>query len=80
MHGITRDMKKTTVYLPERIKATLARPAAERGVSESSLVREAVAGLVWKTESPKPQLPLFHSDDPTLAKRLEEELGGFGED
>ena len=74
-------MKKVTVYLPDDLKAALKRLALGRSVSESSLVREAVAGSVWKSkEAPKPRLPLFHSGDPTLAERFEEELGGFGED
>ena len=72
-------MKKVTVYLPDDVMAALGRLAAERGVSESSLVREAVAGAIRKTEVPKPRLPLFHSNDPTLAERIDEELAGFGE-
>ncbi|CAA9492934.1 MAG: hypothetical protein AVDCRST_MAG12-2199 [uncultured Rubrobacteraceae bacterium] len=73
-------MKKVTVYLPDDVRAALSRLAIERGVSESRLVREAVAGLIWRMEAPKPRLPLFHSGDPTLAERFEEELVGFGED
>ncbi len=72
-------MKKVTVYLPDDDRAALGRLAMERGVSESSLVREAVAGAIRKTEVPKPRLPLFHSNDPTLAERIDEELAGFGE-
>ncbi|MDQ3361235.1 MAG: ribbon-helix-helix domain-containing protein [Actinomycetota bacterium] len=67
------------MYLPDDVRAALGRLAAERGVSESSLVREAVAGAIRKTEVPKPRLPLFHSNDPTLAERIDEELAGFGE-
>lgn len=72
-------MKKTTVYLPEDLKSALERIAAERGRSEAALIREAVRELVRGTEPPRPRLPLFSSGDPTLARRFEEELRGFGE-
>jgi hypothetical protein len=32
-----------------------------------------------KSERPRPRLPLFSSDDPTLAERVDEELPGFGD-
>jgi plasmid stability protein len=72
-------MKKTTVYLPEDLKSALGRVAAQRGRSEAELIREAIRGLVQASEPPRPRLPLFSSGDPTLARRFEEELRGFGE-
>ena len=72
-------MKKTTVYLPEDLKSALGRVAAEKGRSEAELIREAIGELVRNAEPPRPRLPLFSSDDPTLARRFEEELRGFGE-
>jgi len=72
-------MKKTTVYLPEDLKSALGRIAAERGRSEAELIRDAVRGLVQGSEPPRPRLPLFSSGDPTLVRRFEEELRGFGE-
>ncbi len=72
-------MKKTTVYLPEDLKSALGRVAAERGRSEAELIREAVRELIRNSEPPRPRLPLFSSGDPTLARRFEEELHGFGE-
>ena len=72
-------MKKTTVYLPEDLKSALGRIAAQRGRSEAELIREAVRDLIRDSEAPRPRLPLFSSDDPTLAERLDEELAGFGE-
>ena len=53
--------------------------AVERRRSEAELIREAVRYLVRNSETPRPRLPLFRSDDPTLARRFEEELRGFGE-
>ncbi len=72
-------MKKTTIYLPDDLKAALGRVAVERGQSEAELVRKAVEDLVRSLERPRPRLPLFHSNDPTLAERVDEELRGFGE-
>lgn len=72
-------MKKTTVYLPDELKAELERAAAARGRSEADLIREAIRELTRGLEQPKPRLPLFASGDPTLAERVDEELAGFGE-
>ena len=72
-------MKKTTVYLPDDLKAALGRAAAEKGRSEAELIRKAVEELVRGCERPRPRLPLFSSGDPTLAERVDEELRGFGE-
>jgi plasmid stability protein len=72
-------MKKTTVYLPEDLKSALGLVAAQKGRSEAELIREAIRDLVRDSEPPRPRLPLFSSDDPTLARRFEEELRGFGE-
>ena len=73
-------MKKTTVYLPDELKAQLGRVAGASGRSEAELIREAVRQLVRNSTPPTPRLPLFKSTDPTLAERVDEELaGGFGE-
>ena len=72
-------MKKTTVYLPDDLKAALERAAAEKGRSEAELIRTAVEESVRGLERPRPRLPLFSSGDPTLAERVDEELRGFGE-
>ncbi|MGH3089423.1 MAG: CopG family transcriptional regulator [Rubrobacteraceae bacterium] len=72
-------MKKTTIYLPEDLKSSLGRIAKERGISEAALIRKAVQELVRGAEPPRPRLPLFSGDDPTLARRFDEELRGFGE-
>jgi Arc/MetJ-type ribon-helix-helix transcriptional regulator len=65
-------MKKTTVYLPDELKAALEQAAAQ-GRSEADLVREAVRELTQRLEPPRPRLPLFSSGDPTLAQRVDEE-------
>ena len=66
-------MKKTTVYLPEDLKAALERAAVARGQSEAELIREAVRALTQGAEQPRPKLPLFRGKDPRLAGRVDEE-------
>jgi hypothetical protein len=72
-------MKKTTVYLPDDLKAALERMAAAQGRSKAELIRQAVRELTRNLEPPRPRLPLFRSGDPTLAERVDEALEGFGQ-
>ncbi|MEW6638173.1 MAG: ribbon-helix-helix protein, CopG family [Actinomycetota bacterium] len=73
-------MKKTTVYLPDELKAELERVAGEASKSEAELIREAIGRLLRESGPPKPRLPLFDSGDAALAERVDEELArGFGE-
>ncbi len=51
-------MKKTTVYLPDDLKAAPERMAAREGRSEADLIRQAVRGLTQSLEAPRPKLPL----------------------
>jgi hypothetical protein len=71
-------MQKTTVYVPEALKRSLARVAAARGCSEAELIREALRAVTARSAPPRPRLPLFKSGEPRLAERLDEELAGFG--
>jgi hypothetical protein len=68
-------MQKTTVYLPDDLKAALAREAALRGVAEAQVIRDALAAAVQR---PRPRAGLFESSEP-LARRVDELLTGFGE-
>lgn len=75
-------MKKATVYLPDDLKADLQEAAREAGQSESKLIRDAVRNVVVRSVSrigPRPRIPLFTSQDPELAERVDEYLRGFGE-
>jgi len=72
-------MQKTTIYLPEHLKAQLARLASSKGVSEAQLIRDALSKMVESEATSRPRIPLFASDDPTLAERVDEALTGFGE-
>lgn len=76
MYGVRR----TTIYLPDDLKAALERTASAEGKTEAEVVRSALAAATAEEVHPRPQLPLFDSGDPTLAERVDEELAaGFGE-
>jgi len=72
-------MRRTTVYLPEDLKAALERAAAAGQRSEADLIREGVRLVVAHEEAPRPRLPLFDSGQPDLADRVDELLEGFGD-
>ena len=72
-------MRKTTVYMPEPLKARLARAAAESGRSEADLVREGIELVTGRVAGVEPRLPLFASGRPDLAERADEHLAGFSE-
>ncbi|MBD0330605.1 MAG: ribbon-helix-helix protein, CopG family [Thermoleophilia bacterium] len=76
-------MRKTTVYLPDGLKADVERCARELGRSEAEVIRAALAEYTARNGRPRPRLPLFHGTGvPTdLASRDEEYLAeGFGRD
>ncbi len=72
-------MEKTTVYLPDALKADLSRTARATGRSEAELIREGIGLVTGSHRIAEPRLPLFTSSDPTLAERVDDALGGFGE-
>ena len=73
-------MKRTTIYLPDELKAAVERTAAAEGRSEADVVRSALAAATAPHAYPPPRLPLFDSGEATLAERVDEELAhGFGE-
>lgn len=79
MYGIVYGMKRTTVYLPDEMKAALERTANAQRQSEAEVIRAAIAAATSEHAYPPPRIPLFQTDDPTLAERVDEELvRGFG--
>jgi hypothetical protein len=73
-------MRRTTIYLPDDLKAALERTAAARGESEAEVVRGALIAATLEPVYPPPRVPLFDSCAPDLAERVDEELAaGFGE-
>ncbi|HZQ02946.1 MAG TPA: CopG family transcriptional regulator [Gaiellaceae bacterium] len=73
-------MRKTTVYLPDELKRALELAAESTGRSEAELIREGVQEVVAKQSPPRPRIPLFRSGNPTLARRVDGLLEGFGEE
>jgi plasmid stability protein len=67
-------MRKTSVYLPDDLKAALEREAARRGVSEADVIRAALRDAVVR---PEPATGLFEAEP--FAERVDELLVGFGE-
>lgn len=73
-------MRRTTVYLPDELKAALERTAAVQGKTEAEVIRSALAAATSEQAPPRPRVPLFDSGDPALAERVDAELAeGFGE-
>lgn len=70
-------MEKTTVYLPDDLKAQLKRVARRRGVSEATVIRDAISAGV-ADDRPRPHGGLFAGTSP-IADRADEYLAGFGE-
>jgi hypothetical protein len=67
-------MQKTTVYLPDDLKAAIVREARRRGVAEAEVIRAAVAQAL---DRPSPRGGLFTAEP--FADRADELLVGFGE-
>lgn len=71
MYGMTQ---KTTVYLPDDLKAAVERTARQRGCSEAEVIRQAIAAGV---DTPRPNAGII--DGPAIADRVDEHLTGFGD-
>lgn len=73
-------MKKTTVYLPDELKAALEARARAEQCNEAELIREAVAERIARGPVPRPRLPLCEAGlgDAHAAERVDALLEGFG--
>lgn len=71
-------MIKTTVYLPEELKAQLERVAADCGSSEADLIREGIRLRVARRIPPAPQAGVFSSGRSAASEEVEELLADFG--
>lgn len=75
MYGVRR----TTIYLPDDLKSSLARAAHEERRTEADLIREGIERLL-ESRHPEPRIPLFTSGQPDLAENVDKLLNGFGEE
>lgn len=69
-------MVKTTLYLPDDLKAELTRAAARRGESEAEVIRQALRRELHASR-PRPRGALFTGTE-SIAERVDELLEGFG--
>ena len=72
-------MHKTTVYLPDDLKAAVSRVAAATGVSEATVIREAIRTGTAGSGRLRPQGGLFASGHGELSTEVDEALVGFGD-
>jgi hypothetical protein len=70
-------MEKTTVYLPDDLKAAVKRAARQRGLSEAEVIRDSIRMGVGG-DRPRPRGALYSGREP-IADRVDELLNGFGE-
>ena len=64
---------KTTLYLPDELKAEIEREARRRGIAEAEVIRTALAAGLSR---PSPRAGIIQG--PAIAERVEELLEGFG--
>jgi metal-responsive CopG/Arc/MetJ family transcriptional regulator len=72
-------MRRTTVSLPDDLKAQLERTAAETGRTKAEIIRHGVRWAVAQHRPPRPATDIFVSDDPHFAERVDDYLVGLGE-
>jgi hypothetical protein len=71
-------MYKTTIYLPDELKAELERTATETRRSEAEIIRDGIRLAIAQYQPPAPHSGIFDSGDPGLSERVDELLQGFG--
>jgi hypothetical protein len=72
-------MVKTTVYLPDEVKAALGREAARTNISEADLIRTAVIRLLGIATRPRPRFGKYRGAPLTVEEMDEALAEGFGE-
>lgn len=66
--------QKTTVYLPDDLKAAVESEARRRGLPEAEVIRQAIADAVRR---PRPRAAIIEGE--SFAEQAEDLLAGFGE-
>ncbi len=70
-------MEKTTLYLPDDLKAAIKRAAVQQGLSEAEVIRRSIRHAVGEAP-PRPRGGVISSGRP-IARQADELLPGFGE-
>jgi len=80
VYGIMSKARKTTIYLPDRLKRDIERVAQSERRSEANVIRDAVESAIQQRRPPQPRIPLvsYGLGAPDVAERAEELLDGFG--
>jgi hypothetical protein len=74
-------MVKTTVYLPDELKARLAHVAAREGRSEAEVIRASIESYTAERPRPRPRVLVDSLGERGLSERVDEALAdGFGRD
>jgi hypothetical protein len=71
-------MKRTTIYLPEEMKARLEAEAARRQITEAELIRRAVDNELTR-RPPRGGIITGSPRDGITGANLHEHMEGFGE-
>ncbi|WP_300008890.1 CopG family transcriptional regulator [Pseudonocardia sp.] len=74
-------MQRTTIYLPDELKARLESAAREERRTEADIIREALDAALQRRRRPRPRIPLLPGTGlgrPDAAERSDELLDGFG--
>ena len=73
-------MHRTTVYLPDELKARLEQAAQEERRTEAEIIRESLEAALARRARPAPRIPLVSTGlgRPDVAERVDDLLDGFG--
>ena len=80
MYGSMYGMRRTTVYLPDELKARLEQTAREERRSEADIIRESIEATLARRDRPAPRIPLVPTGlgRPDAAERVDDLLDSFG--
>jgi len=80
VNGTIYVVHRTTIYLPDDLKANLERKAAETGRTEADIVRDGIRLALAQLTPPAPRSGLFDSEQSDLSQRVDELLrNNFGQ-
>jgi hypothetical protein len=71
-------MNKTTIYLPDDLRAAVKHEALRRNIAEAEVIRDAIRTAI-PVERPKPKFGLFSGDGSSIAETIDERMKGFGQ-